>query len=81
MITGIFQPHLFSRTNDLMNDFASSLSLLDELILQTFIQPGKTNTWCTSEKLLSKVTLKTSTAVAKTTWLNFLKQGHSRGPY
>lgn len=32
-ITGIFQPHLFSRTRDFANEFASSLSALDELIL------------------------------------------------
>jgi len=32
-ITGIFQPHLYSRTRDLANEFARSLSLLDELIL------------------------------------------------
>lgn len=32
-ITGIFQPHLFSRTNDFKDEFAESLSLLDELIL------------------------------------------------
>jgi len=32
-ITGIFQPHLYSRTRDFVDEFASSLSLLDELIL------------------------------------------------
>ncbi|MCK9203849.1 MAG: UDP-N-acetylmuramate--L-alanine ligase [Bacteroidales bacterium] len=32
-ITGIFQPHLFSRTRDLADDFARSLDLLDELYL------------------------------------------------
>lgn len=32
-VTGIFQPHLFSRTRDFMEEFANSLSLLDELIL------------------------------------------------
>ena len=32
-ITVIFQPHLFSRTSDFMDDFASSLSKVDELIL------------------------------------------------
>jgi len=32
-ITGIFQPHLFSRTRDLADDFAKSLGLLDQLIL------------------------------------------------
>jgi UDP-N-acetylmuramate--alanine ligase len=32
-ITGIFQPHLFSRTKDLADDFARVLSTLDELII------------------------------------------------
>lgn len=32
-ITGIFQPHLYSRTRDFAPQFAQSLSLLDELIL------------------------------------------------
>jgi len=32
-ITGIFQPHLFSRTRDFVEEFANSLDLLDECIL------------------------------------------------
>ena len=32
-ITGIFQPHLYSRTRDFAEGFAKSLSLLDDLIL------------------------------------------------
>ena len=32
-ITGIFQPHLFSRTNDFHAEFAKALSQLDKLIL------------------------------------------------
>lgn len=32
-ITGIFQPHLFSRTRDFMENFARELSQVDELIL------------------------------------------------
>jgi len=32
-LTGIFQPHLYSRTRDFTDEFARSLSLLDELIL------------------------------------------------
>lgn len=32
-VTGIFQPHLFSRTRDFADGFAESLSLLDEVIL------------------------------------------------
>lgn len=32
-ITGIFQPHLFSRTRDFLEGFARSLELLDEVVL------------------------------------------------
>lgn len=32
-ITGIFQPHLYSRTRDFADEFVTSLELLDELIL------------------------------------------------
>lgn len=32
-ITGIFQPHLYSRTRDFGKEFASALELLDEIIL------------------------------------------------
>lgn len=31
--TGVFQPHLYSRTRDFIHDFASALALLDEVIL------------------------------------------------
>jgi UDP-N-acetylmuramate--alanine ligase len=33
IICGVFQPHLYSRTRDFADEFAKSLSLLDELIL------------------------------------------------
>jgi UDP-N-acetylmuramate--alanine ligase len=32
-ITGVFQPHLYSRTRDFVDEFAESLDLLDEIIL------------------------------------------------
>ncbi len=32
-VTGVFQPHLYSRTNDFHKEFAQSLGLLDELIM------------------------------------------------
>lgn len=32
-IIGIFQPHLYTRTRDFADDFASALSLVDELVL------------------------------------------------
>lgn len=39
-ITGIFQPHLYSRTRDLADEFAKALSLLDELWLMN-IYPAR----------------------------------------
>lgn len=32
-ICGVFQPHLFSRTRDFLNDFATSLSSLDQVVI------------------------------------------------
>lgn len=57
-ITGIFQPHLFSRTRDFMDGFARSLAHLDRLILMKIYParelpiPG-----ITSSVLLEKVVL------------------------
>ena len=39
-ITGLFQPHLYTRTRDFYQEFADSLSLLDEVIL-TEIYPAR----------------------------------------
>jgi len=39
-MTGIFQPHLYTRTRDFYQEFADSLSLLDEVIL-TDIYPAR----------------------------------------
>ena len=39
-ITAIFQPHLYTRTRDFYEDFASALSVLDEVIL-TEIYPAR----------------------------------------
>jgi UDP-N-acetylmuramate--alanine ligase len=33
VLTGVFQPHLYSRTKDFATDFARSLDLLDEIVL------------------------------------------------
>jgi UDP-N-acetylmuramate--alanine ligase len=67
-VTGIFQPHLYSRTNDFADEFARVLSLLDELILLDIYPareipiPG-----VTSEMILQKVNLtsKTVTSLSK----------------
>jgi UDP-N-acetylmuramate--alanine ligase len=50
-ITGVFQPHLFSRTQDLAEGFAKSLAMLDELVLLDIYPareepiPGVTSEW------------------------------------
>ncbi len=58
-ITGVFQPHLFSRTRDLADGFARSLELLDELILLE-IYPAREQPLpgITSQMLLDRVNLK-----------------------
>lgn len=65
-IVGIFQPHLFSRTRDFVDDFATSLSLFDELILLD-IYPARELPMegVTSEWLLSKVSLKNKKVSSK----------------
>lgn len=57
-ITGIFQPHLFSRTRDFADEFAASLSEVDELILMD-IYPAREKPieGITSEWLLKQVKL------------------------
>jgi UDP-N-acetylmuramate--alanine ligase len=65
-LTGIFQPHLYSRTRDFMEEFASSLSELDELFLMEIYParelpiPG-----ITSSALLKKVTINQKSIVDK----------------
>lgn len=56
-ITGIFQPHLFSRTKDFMDEFALELSRLDEVVLLP-IYPAREMPieGITSEVLLRKIT-------------------------
>lgn len=65
-ITVIFQPHLFSRTRDLEDDFAMSLSEADEVILVP-IYPAREEPidGVSSDHLLKKVSLKTKHLVEK----------------
>jgi len=58
-ILGIFQPHLYSRTRDFIDDFALSLSRFDALILLD-IYPARELPilGVTSEWLLNKISLK-----------------------
>lgn len=65
-VTGIFQPHLFTRTRDFANEFARSLELLDELILLD-IYPAREKPieGVTSAMLLEKVRTKSKKLVSK----------------
>ena len=56
-ILGIFQPHLFSRTRDFMDDFASVLSKIDKVILLP-IYPARELPieGISSKSLLNKIT-------------------------
>jgi UDP-N-acetylmuramate--alanine ligase len=56
-VVGIFQPHLFSRTRDFFDGFASELSKLDEVVLMP-IYPARELpiSGVTSEKLLGAIT-------------------------
>lgn len=58
-ITGIFQPHLFSRTRDFFDGFAAELSEMDEVILLP-IYPAREEpiSGITSDALLKKITQK-----------------------
>jgi len=57
-LTGIFQPHLYTRTRDFSDDFARALSLLDRLILLD-IYPAREEPIpnVTSEIIFDKVTI------------------------
>lgn len=58
-LCGVFQPHLYTRTRDFADDFARSLSMLDELVLLD-IYPAREKPiqGVDSQMLLDKVTIK-----------------------
>ncbi|MCL2413557.1 MAG: UDP-N-acetylmuramate--L-alanine ligase, partial [Bacteroidales bacterium] len=73
-ITGIFQPHLYSRTRDFAEDFAKSLSLLDTLILlEIYAAREKPIEGITSEILLEKCTCPNKILTTKSNLLEILK--------
>ncbi len=73
-ITGIFQPHLYSRTRDFQDGFAEELDKLDEIILMDIYparelpMPG-----VTSEIVFDKMKNPNKVLVTKATLLNELK--------
>lgn len=74
-ITGVFQPHLYTRTRDFAADFATSLSLLDRLILLD-IYPARELPieGVTSQIIFDKVTLTDKQMCHKENLLDVLKQ-------
>ncbi len=76
-ITGIFQPHLFSRTRDFIDDFAASLDLLDEcILLDIYPAREKPIEGVTSEWLLSKMKLKDKKLMTKQQVLERMKENN-----
>ncbi|RKF04745.1 UDP-N-acetylmuramate--L-alanine ligase [Tenacibaculum lutimaris] len=65
-VLAVFQPHLFSRTKDFVDDFAEALSLFDEVLLLDIYPArelpieGVTSSW-----LLDKMTLENKKLVSK----------------
>lgn len=74
-LTVVFQPHLFSRTRDFMDDFAISLSDFDEIFLLD-IYPARELPLegITSQALLQKVRNPNKTLVTKESILEKLKK-------
>lgn len=73
-VLGVFQPHLYTRTRDFVDEFARSLSLLDELILLD-IYPAREKPieGVTSQIIFDKVTCK-KTLCCKDELLDILKR-------
>lgn len=74
-ITGIFQPHLFSRTKDFAAAFAHSLDLLDEIILLD-IYPARELPMegVTSELLLEKMKKANKRILSKENCLKYINE-------
>jgi UDP-N-acetylmuramate--alanine ligase len=75
-LTVIFQPHLFSRTNDFYREFAESLSLADELILLD-IYPARELPMegVTSQLIFDLVTAEKKTLCLKSELLDVFAKG------
>lgn len=76
-VTGIFQPHLYSRTRDFAVEFAESLGNLDELILLD-IYPARELPIknITSKVIYDKVRLRNKELGNKKSLLNILRNRH-----
>lgn len=74
-VTGIFQPHLYTRTRDFADGFAESLESLDEIILLP-IYPAREEPipGVESEMLLEKIENKNKTIIEKEELVNHLSK-------
>ncbi len=76
-ITGVFQPHLFSRTRDFADGFASSLSLLDEVILlEIYPAREKPIEGINSQMLLNKVNCSHKKLLSKNELLDYVRSNN-----
>jgi UDP-N-acetylmuramate--alanine ligase len=78
-VLAIFQPHLFSRTKDFIDDFAKALSKFDEVILLD-IYPAREEPIpnVTSEWLLSKINNKQKKITEKKNIITDIKQSSAK---
>lgn len=76
-ITGIFQPHLYSRTRDFIDEFVQSIDLLDDIILLP-IYPAREKpiTGIDSQLILNKLKTESKTLMDKSELLYELKGRH-----
>jgi UDP-N-acetylmuramate--alanine ligase len=74
-ITGIFQPHLFSRTRDFADEFARSLEMLDELLLME-IYPAREDpiAGVSSGMLLEKINMKEKVLISREQVLRVVRE-------
>lgn len=74
-ICGVFQPHLFTRTRDFADDFAKSLSMLDELVLlEIYPAREKPIEGVNSQMLLDKVSIQDKMLCVKSELVDCLSQ-------
>lgn len=75
VLTGVFQPHLYTRTRDFYKQFAASLSMLDRVILLP-IYPAREKPieGVTSELILNEISITDKRLVEKTELASVLKE-------
>ena len=78
-VLAVFQPHLFSRTRDFVNDFASALSKFDELILLD-IYPARELpiAGISSNWLLDKIVLENKQVSSKENLIKNIKKSSAK---